>query len=110
MTINYHKINKLTRVTKVNGITRYTFVPEPEYQYPNLNPPIPIIHYEGSKRDYTKRIKWMIQNSPRMRRYLSIPEQPQMTQEELERMEHLYLKLNYGPGLTPEELKEYKSF
>ena len=110
MVINYSKINRLTRVTKVNGITRYTFVPEPKYQYPNLNPPIPTIHYEGSKMGYIKRVERLIQMSPSLRRYLSIPEQPQMTKEELNRMNDLYLKLNFGPGLTPEELKEYKSF
>lgn len=111
ITINYSKINKLTRVTKVNGVIRYSFIPEPEYQSSELDHvPVPTIHFEGSKRDYIKGIKWLIQIEPTIRRYLSIPEQPRMTQKEMDRMNHLSLKLKYGPGLTPEEMKEYKSF
>ena len=72
--INYKKLNRLTHAKRLsNGTMKYTFIPEKEYQLPNMNPPVPIIHVEGSKHKYLKHMHWWIINCIRMRQYLTLP-------------------------------------
>ena len=77
MIINYKKIRSLTKTKRLpNGIIKYSFVPEYYFRY-NLNPPIPIITVEGSKHKYMKEVLWFIRNSPRVQKYLTLPDKYQ---------------------------------
>ncbi len=72
--INYKKLNRLTHAKRLpDGTMKYTFIPEKEYQLPHMNPPVPIIHVEGSKHKYLKHMHWWIIHSIRMRQYLTLP-------------------------------------
>ena len=72
--INYKKLNRLTHAKRLpDGTMKYTFIPEKEYQLPKMNPPVPIIHVEGSKHKYIKHMHWWIIHSIRMRQYLTLP-------------------------------------
>lgn len=72
--INYKKLNRLTHAKRLpDGTMKYTFLPEKEYQLPKMNPPVPIIHVEGSKHKYIKHMHWWIINCIRMRQYLTLP-------------------------------------
>lgn len=81
--INYKKLRKFTKARRLsNGTMKYIFIPEPEYQLPHLYPPVPIIHFEGSKTNYLKHMREWIKYSIRMRQYLTLPSKGHITWED----------------------------